>query len=424
MNKLFRVAIATSLLISGNAFSAQESFRVQASLSQDGRISVQTQSRGPELKQLEQSDSLKHKIINAIFDIENNTLTFNPVGNIAQIIKEHYEQTDERFSFLKRYWKRARHDNLIALVNELASRDTKTIQGLLSQEEVTIDLTNPTDNDDISEFVTWYATLLDLVDLINSELNIEINLQDIPRTSSATRWTKEAAYLLAPALLAGLAYVQMSYKPKPETIWYDRKDPEGDWSTVSWVEKVSPTRKFGYTAGLYGTMGAIGGLSKAWYRNLGRRTTFAQRAKAMSLEAGKGFAVGAALGTGKQLAVEAKLPEMIESNVKSAYRYFVPEKSDWFDVELFRKMTPHLLNDAKLSWGNDPGAKRDAILDQIYAFVKPYENNFDLYKKLEDLRYALRGEQFAGKQKDYKYWDIILRTIDREKATLDISRSR
>jgi hypothetical protein len=289
MNKLFNVAIATSLLVSGNAFSTQgKKFVVQASITDNARINVQMLSQNPNIGK---KNSLYSKIVKTIFDIKGNTLTFRPRADVFRTIKEHYLKTGGRFSFFGKYWKRAWYDNLIALVSELASQDIKVIQGLLSEEVKPIDLTNPSDDQNIAEFVTWYAILLDLVESINKAFNIRINLQDIPRASRATRWTQEAAYLLAPAaMLATTAFI-------------DDLTPDNRYI-------VGPSYKgirIGNTAGLWGAMGATLGLAGAWYRNLGRRTTFAQRAKSMGWGASKGFALGATVGAGKQILVEAKL---------------------------------------------------------------------------------------------------------------------
>lgn len=370
MNKMLNAALAASLLVSGsNMVAAQNNFTVDASLNNDGHIVIQMLNAQTPNFGLN-ADSLENKVVNTIFDADSNNLTFKGNVNVFQAIKDHYEQSGGRFSFFTKWYKRARYDMIIALVSEVTSLQTEAINGLLSQDVQTIDLTNANDDSNIAEFTTWYSALLDLCDLVNGEFNVQIILQDIPRESRAVRWTKEAAYLMAAPALTVMASATMFATAS-------RLRHYAFASDTRYAQLFSPIgapRRIAQYAGIYGTLGAIGGVTKAWYHNLGRRSTLGQRAKAMGWEAGKGFALGAVIGAGTQLAVETGLSEKIETGAKKVYRSLIPQSKtvtgrnlESFN-KLFTQQYPHIKSrffwDAEM-WIKNPQSARHSVLKAL-----------------------------------------------------------
>jgi hypothetical protein len=179
------------------------------------------------------------------------------------------------------------NDYLEELIEEICipykASQKQAKEGLFKKEEIdnptnkiiTINLNNPDNDADISEFILWYRGLLDLIDEVNKRFKITIKLKDLWSSSIVAAAKNISSLALSFGALALSGYF---YKT--------RGVPVGDTDIYSDDDRIL----IGALAG-----GSLGLGTSAW-RHWGRRTTMKRRLLSMGLLGGFGYLSGGVVG--------------------------------------------------------------------------------------------------------------------------------
>jgi hypothetical protein len=264
MKKLFNVATATSLLLAtGNAFCEQQ---------KNPRINVikKPESILIEIDNPKELTGLSDRIFK-IIDIKNSQyLEINQNINIDENFKKYTESNISRFSFLTK-WTNHRIKQLIYEV--FYDKTLEVVKNGLfknNTDSITLDLTNPHKDADVSQFIQWYSTLLDLLDA----LGLTGLLKDIPYSGIETSMN-DLPFVIATSWTLGLSLGALMIKTR-----YQKPH----------------NQPFDFAIFQSAAAGGILGFFSGIYTNIGRRKPFTKKITDIIKRTFYGSAIGGAIG--------------------------------------------------------------------------------------------------------------------------------